>query len=66
VPQTNCETVTFDMAKNKTLTEIELYKSITEKTVVTGIIWRWSDGTVTSSPSTLRATNTIKIPLETN
>jgi hypothetical protein len=53
------------MAKNKTLTEIELYIPSTAKTV-DGIIWRWSDGTVTSSPSTLRATNTIKLPLEKN
>jgi len=65
VSQTNCETVTFDMAKNKTLTEIELYIPSTSKTV-DGIIWRWSNGTVTSSPSTLRSTNTIKLPLEKN
>ena len=65
VATTKCETVKFDMTKNKTLTAVELSIHATAKTV-DGIIWKWNDGTVTSSPSTLRATNTVKLTLEAN
>lgn len=53
------------MAKNKTLTEIELWTPSNAKNVE-GVIWKWSDGTVSYSPSTLRSTNTTKLTLDKN
>lgn len=45
----SCETVKFDMTKNKTLTRIDMHSPF--GLTIDALTWGWSDGTSTKTPS---------------
>ena len=62
--KTVCDKQTyFDPIKGRTLASIDMSIGSTSKTV-DGIVWKWTDGTVTSSPATFKGSTTNTLTLD--